>query len=105
MLCGERAGTRTQDLLIKSQLLYRLSYALSPGQGAQASDGRSQGSDAAGERGRLRCPRCVGAPPGPVNSRFGLWLAPGASFATVAAVRPGNGLRTSPNAARPGVAR
>src|ERR1041385_4309331 len=26
--CGERAGTRTQDLLIKSQLLYRLSYAL-----------------------------------------------------------------------------
>ena len=25
---GERAGTRTQDLLIKSQLLYRLSYAL-----------------------------------------------------------------------------
>ena len=27
---GERAGTRTQDLLIKSQLLYRLSYALEP---------------------------------------------------------------------------
>jgi hypothetical protein len=27
-LIGERAGTRTQDLLIKSQLLYRLSYAL-----------------------------------------------------------------------------
>jgi hypothetical protein len=27
-LTGERAGTRTQDLLIKSQLLYRLSYAL-----------------------------------------------------------------------------
>jgi hypothetical protein len=27
-LNGERAGTRTQDLLIKSQLLYRLSYAL-----------------------------------------------------------------------------
>lgn len=27
---GERAGARTQDLLIKSQLLYRLSYALSP---------------------------------------------------------------------------
>src|SRR5690606_17744627 len=25
---GERTGTRTQDLLIKSQLLYRLSYAL-----------------------------------------------------------------------------
>ena len=25
---GERAGTRTLDLLIKSQLLYRLSYAL-----------------------------------------------------------------------------
>jgi hypothetical protein len=25
---GERAGTRTRDLLIKSQLLYRLSYAL-----------------------------------------------------------------------------
>ena len=26
--CGERDGTRTHDLLIKSQLLYRLSYAL-----------------------------------------------------------------------------
>ena len=25
---GERAGIRTRDLLIKSQLLYRLSYAL-----------------------------------------------------------------------------
>ena len=25
---GERAGTRTQDPLIKSQMLYRLSYAL-----------------------------------------------------------------------------
>lgn len=25
---GERAGIRTLDLLIKSQLLYRLSYAL-----------------------------------------------------------------------------
>jgi hypothetical protein len=25
---GERGGTRTLDLLIKSQLLYRLSYAL-----------------------------------------------------------------------------
>ena len=28
ILFGERAGTRTRDLLIKSQLLYRLSYAL-----------------------------------------------------------------------------
>ena len=28
-LSGERAGARTQDLLIKSQLLYQLSYALS----------------------------------------------------------------------------
>ena len=28
LLLGERTGTRTQDLLIKSQLLYRLSYAL-----------------------------------------------------------------------------
>ena len=27
-IVGERAGTRTQDLLIKSQLLYHLSYAL-----------------------------------------------------------------------------
>jgi hypothetical protein len=25
---GERAGTRTRDLLIKSQMLYQLSYAL-----------------------------------------------------------------------------
>ena len=30
ILFGERAGTRTRDLLIKSQLLYRLSYALAP---------------------------------------------------------------------------
>lgn len=29
--CGERAGIRTLDLLIKSQLLYRLSYALPGG--------------------------------------------------------------------------
>jgi hypothetical protein len=28
ILLGERDGTRTHDLLIKSQLLYRLSYAL-----------------------------------------------------------------------------
>lgn len=28
---GERAGVRTPDLLIKSQLLYRLSYALPRG--------------------------------------------------------------------------
>ncbi len=28
---GERVGVRTQDLLIKSQLLYRLSYALPVG--------------------------------------------------------------------------
>ncbi len=44
MICGERAGTRTQDLLIKSQLLYRLSYALLPA-------------------------RCVGAAPRGVNRR------------------------------------
>ena len=31
MLFGERAGIRTRDLLIKSQLLYRLSYALVTG--------------------------------------------------------------------------
>ena len=30
---GERAGTRTQDPLIKSQMLYRLSYALPSGVG------------------------------------------------------------------------
>ena len=30
---GERAGTRTQDLQIKSPLLYQLSYALAPGAG------------------------------------------------------------------------
>ena len=28
---GERAGARTRDLLIKSQMLYQLSYALSKG--------------------------------------------------------------------------
>ena len=31
LIGGERAGARTQDLLIKSQLLYRLSYALPGG--------------------------------------------------------------------------
>jgi hypothetical protein len=30
LILGERAGTRTQDPLIKSQMLYRLSYALDP---------------------------------------------------------------------------
>ncbi len=30
-VAGERAGVRTLDLLIKSQLLYRLSYALHAG--------------------------------------------------------------------------
>ena len=30
-LFGERGGTRTHDPLIKSQMLYRLSYALLPG--------------------------------------------------------------------------
>lgn len=28
ILCGERAGARTQDPVIKSHVLYRLSYAL-----------------------------------------------------------------------------
>ena len=32
---GERAGTRTQDPLIKSQMLYRLSYALECGAGSR----------------------------------------------------------------------
>jgi hypothetical protein len=40
---GERAGTRTQDPLIKSQMLYRLSYALPSG---------SHGSIAAGREGQ-----------------------------------------------------
>ena len=34
---GERAGTRTQDPLIKSQMLYRLSYALDPRRQQSAS--------------------------------------------------------------------
>jgi hypothetical protein len=29
-ICGERAGARTQDPVIKSHVLYRLSYALAP---------------------------------------------------------------------------
>lgn len=37
---GERAGIRTLDLLIKSQLLYRLSYAL-PAAARAASGGRT----------------------------------------------------------------
>ena len=32
---GERAGNRTRDLLIKSQMLYRLSYALPQRDGLQ----------------------------------------------------------------------
>ena len=31
--CGEPVGIRTRDLLIKSQLLYRLSYGLGAAQG------------------------------------------------------------------------
>lgn len=30
LICGEPVGIRTRDLLIKSQLLYRLSYGLLP---------------------------------------------------------------------------
>src|SRR5215211_5945846 len=44
---GERAGTRTQDLLIKSQMLYRLSYALGGG-------GEIGGSRRGVNRGRRR---------------------------------------------------
>lgn len=36
---GERAGTRTQDLQIKSPLLYQLSYALAPGSRGAAGGG------------------------------------------------------------------
>jgi hypothetical protein len=44
---GDRAGARTQDLLIKSQLLYRLSYAIAPigddtGAGLLASHDRQE---------------------------------------------------------------
>ena len=42
---GERAGTRTLDPLIKSQMLYRLSYAL-PSQGALQYRVAMQGSSA-----------------------------------------------------------
>ena len=38
-LRGERAGIRTLDLLIKSQLLYRLSYALPRVSGQQKRTG------------------------------------------------------------------
>ena len=40
---GERAGIRTLDLLIKSQLLYRLSYALPNGGEAPLGSGRNIG--------------------------------------------------------------
>jgi hypothetical protein len=40
-LSGERAGIRTLDPLIKSQLLYQLSYALD-GRGLKASGRRGQ---------------------------------------------------------------
>ena len=56
---GERAGTRTQDLLIKSQLLYRLSYALV-----------TRGMILNGKPLRfMRLRRCVGALGSPVNRR------------------------------------
>ena len=42
MLDGERAGIRTRDLLIKSQLLYRLSYALGRGVLRKARGGLGQ---------------------------------------------------------------
>jgi hypothetical protein len=38
---GERDGTRTHDLLIKSQLLYQLSYALSPWAGHEPTAHRA----------------------------------------------------------------
>src|SRR3569833_3854932 len=69
---GERAGTRTQDLLINSQLLYRLSYALdTKTKGAlhlHPADGR-RGPDTAGRAGLQRFPGCVGARLRAVNSR------------------------------------
>ena len=41
-MIGERAGTRTQDPLIKSQMLYRLSYALSEVSSDRGSDIQGQ---------------------------------------------------------------
>ena len=37
-LYGERAGARTRDPLIKSQVLYRLSYALVPEAAGEAAE-------------------------------------------------------------------
>ena len=40
---GDRAGIRTLDLLIKSQLLYQLSYRLSVSRGAEPIAGSESG--------------------------------------------------------------
>ena len=49
MICkfGERAGSRTQDLLIKSQSLYRLSYALALENQCLAEGAGCRGTDLA----------------------------------------------------------
>src|SRR5919198_84499 len=49
ILFGERTGTRTQDLLIKSQLLYRLSYALPRADGRPESGAEHRESVPSGQ--------------------------------------------------------
>lgn len=101
---GERAGTRTQDLLIKSQLLYRLSYALDTktedALHLHPADGR-RGPDTAGRAGLQRFPGCVGARLSAVNSRAISPVAgPRRTICYTARRAVENRLRISRNAAR-----
>ena len=67
MVFGERAGTRTQDLLIKSQMLYRLSYALG---GGGEIGGRRRGVNRAHLPDELREARFAEASALALGSRF-----------------------------------
>src|SRR3569833_3029468 len=88
--CGERAGARTQDPVIKSHVLYRLSYALAPRRSvatamAPCPDRLSMTASVTplalgrfdwledgkipSESGSCLVARCVGGAAGPVNSR------------------------------------
>ena len=103
-LFGERGGTRTRDPMIKSHVLYRLSYALTlsfehklPHQRVFALVARKTGSHAAIQvRGRpfsgsCSSPRCVGGRPVRVNSARCRERAAGPAripFATKAVNRP-----------------
>ena len=75
-IVGERAGARTQDLLIKSQLLYRLSYALDAGQIALRSGAEHrQGSPAGQPAFRSPMQKFCARPKGVISTVFCCHLA------------------------------